>query len=338
MWILRLLRHSSQILILSLFVGQHPLIAAETPNAETLMAKLKLDHQAAEQLIQGQLVSFDLSEHGETELSAGVAAYLPASPDKIITLIRDGKLASIETDIVAIESMPDNVTTEAFKKFVFTEKQVEEAERFLAAKAGDYFNLSASELVMIRAVNADSKKPTDLATEIYRRIMLKRWEAYRKSGLKGIANYERDGDAAGPATELREMTESNKLLALYFPVLFGVWLNYPANMPDNAEEQFLWMNLIVEKRPTPVLVHRVILTTQQGSVILSRQYYVGHSYNTSQLTIGCLPFQDGAFLFYGSRTSTDQVAGLASSLKHSIGREQLRGEMIERIKKLKQLI
>jgi len=39
-------------------------------------------------------------------------------------------------------------------------------------------------------------------------------------------------------------------------------------------------------------------------------------------------------VFYSTRSSTDQVAGMGSSLKHSIGREQIKKEMIKRLQRL----
>ena len=77
-------------------------------------------------------------------------------------------------------------------------------------------------------------------------------------------------------------------------------------------------------------------TTPKGAVVLARQFYVGHSYNASQLTIGYFPYREGVVLFYARRMSTDRVAGIASGLKHSIGRELMRSEMLKRMQRLKQ--
>jgi len=49
---------------------------------------------------------------------------------------------------------------------------------------------------------------------------------------------------------------------------------------------------------------------------------------------GGLPYKDGTLVFYSTRSSTDQVAGMGSSLKHSIGREQMKKEMIKRLQRL----
>lgn len=124
------------------------------------------------------------------------------------------------------------------------------------------------------------------------------------------------------------------MLARYFPELYKAWLNYPAALPAGAEETFFWRNRQVESRPTAILVHRIMLTTNAGELILTRQFYAGHSYNSNQLTIACLPYRDGSLVFYANRTFTDQVAGFGSSLKHSIGGEQARSEMTKLLKNM----
>jgi len=126
-----------------------------------------------------------------------------------------------------------------------------------------------------------------------------------------------------------------KVLALYFPELYKARLNYPAALPAGAEETFFWRNRNVQGRPTAVLVHRIMFNSDAGELILSRQFYAGHSYNSNQLTIACLPYRDGSLVFYANRTFTDQVAGMGSSLKHSIGREQARGEMTKLLKNMR---
>jgi hypothetical protein len=94
----------------------------------------------------------------------------------------------------------------------------------------------------------------------------------------------------------------------------------------------------VGSRPTAILVHRIMLSTNAGELILSRQFYTGHSYNSNQHYIICLPYRDGSLIFYGNRTFTDQVAGFGSSLKHSIGQEQSKSEISKVLKKLEQAL
>jgi len=129
-----------------------------------------------------------------------------------------------------------------------------------------------------------------------------------------------------------------KVLAKYFPELYKAWLSYPAALPAGAEEKFIWRNRQIEGRPTALLVHRIIASESGGEVVLARQFYAGHSYNSNQLAIAGIPYRDGSLVIYANRTFTDQVAGFGSDLKRSIGQKQAQGEIAKQLKNLRKVI
>jgi len=47
---------------------------------------------------------------------------------------------------------------------------------------------------------------------------------------------------------------------------------------------------------------------------------VGHTYNSLQIIILCLPYKDGTLVALLNQTFTDKVTGILSSLRHCIGR------------------
>ena len=311
------------ILILALS-GNFSVFAANMPDSQELIQQFGIQQQDLASLNQGEIVFFKVAESDEKELAAGAAMYLQAAPSKIIGFIKNKGLASIDTAVIARGTIPTRATLNTFKGFGFSAGK-EEAESFLAATAGNQFNLSSQELQTIKAAGSGR---TDAASQTYRKILLQRWQAYRKKGLKGIATYDRgDGAEANPGEELRKATLDSKVLTRYFPELYKALLNYPSHLPAGAKEKFFWLNREVQSRPTAILAHRVMLSAGPGEVILTRQFYAGHSYNSNQLTIVCVPYRDGSLVFYMNRTFTDQVAGSGSSLKHSIGDEQERDEV-----------
>lgn len=312
-----------------------PAQATNLPNAQELLQLLGVDQKELASLDQGKTVDFDVAEGKENELAAGVVMYVPAPPSKIIQFINKSGMAPLDKDLIAQKIILEPATSDAFRGFVFKAGD-EEGAHFLEAKPGNEFNLSFQEYRELR--NAVGSQP-DAAAQAYRKILLGRWQSYRKSGLKGIPTYDRgNGTEASPGSELRAATQANKVLARYFPELYKAWLNYPAALPSGAEERFFWLNRQVEGRPTAILGHLVMMSAGEvGEVILSRQYHVGHSYNSNQLTVACLPYRNGALVFYANRNFTDQVAGLGSTLKHSIGREQMKGEIIKQLKNLRKV-
>ena len=306
-----------------------PVFAANLPDSEELIQQLGIQQQDVAKLNQGDVVFFNVAETNEKELAAGAAMYFKAAPSTMVGLIKNKGLASIDTEVTEEGAIPLHATLDAFKSFGFKAGS-DEAVSFLAAKPGSQFNLSTEEFQVLQTA---SSTQSDAASPAYRKILLQRWQAYRKNGLKGIATYDRGNSTeANPGGELRTATQNSKVLARYFPELYKAWLNYPAALPAGAEETFFWRNRNVESRPTAILIHRVMLSNDAGELILSRQFYAGHSYNSNQLTIACLPYLDGSLVIYTNRTFTDQVAGFGSSLKHSIGGEQARGEMTKMLK------
>jgi hypothetical protein len=314
--------------------------AASVPTVEDVIASLGLKQDQVANLERGEIVALEIGEATEKELAMGLGIYLPSPPAKLVAYFKSGALASIDPDTVAQGDVYSKSDADAFKRFDFKFKQSDEAKGLLNAAANDRFNLSTDEIQSFAPLKknlaaADNTALIAGVTQHYREILLQRWQTYRKGGLSGIAPYARHGPEASPAKELRTATISSKLLSRYYPDLYQAWLNYPATLPAGAEEQFYWLNRKVEDRPTAILGHRVLQTSDAGSVILARQFFVGHSYNSSHLIVGCLPYRNGSVVFYAHRTSTDQVAGMGSSLKHSIGREQMKDQMVKNLERLR---
>lgn len=313
--------------------------AQEIPSPQQALQNFGISADQIPQLERGEIVSYEVSETSQKELAIGVAMVLPVKLARIVDYINSGNLNLNTGDILASGTLSDNASIDSFKKFAYNDKQVDEAKAFLEAEAGDEFNLSQQELDSLKTLqasveNADNKTLLKTANQKYREFLLQRLQAYRKNGLAGIAAYSRDGGSAEPAAELRSDATNSKAWARYFPELQQAWLHYPAALPSGAIEQFSWLNRQVENRPTAILNHRIIVSSDAGGIILARQFYVGHSYNSSHVVAGGLPYQDGTLVFYSIRSSTDQVAGMGSGLKHSIGREQMKKEMIKRLQRL----
>lgn len=307
-----------------------------------LAQALQVPEAQLARLERGEIISYEVAEKSDKELAMGVATTLSVPVGTVLERVKKLDLAEVDTEILAKGDIPATAGIEAFRGFAFTDS--DEAEDFLKAGPGDRFNLSAEEIAQLKAARGkpgEGGKQNAIAeaSRQYRQFLFQRYKAYRGSGLSKIGQYVRDGGTADPAAELRLATTSNQVLAKYFPAFHKVWLNYPAALPQGTKETFRWLIRRVEDRPTAVLVHRLWQTLNRGAVIAAREYYAGHSYNSSQLVAAVLPCcGDKTAVFYGHRTFTDQVAGIGTSLKHSIGRGRLKDEMLARLKRLKSLI
>ncbi len=315
-------------------------MADAKPSSSEILALAGVSEHKIGQLDQGQIITHDIQETTEKELAMSVAIYLAVPLEKVVDYMRNVELFAIDADVTAYGVIPKNANSNDFNGFAFSSKQMDEAIDLLNTGKNDRFNLSNQEISSISALqtsvaNADEKNLANGVMHKYREILQQRWQAYRNSGLRGIADYSRDDGTASPATELYISVENCKVLTRYFPELFESWINYPASLPSGVEEHFYWINRLVENRPTAIMAHSVLQMTNSGALIIARQFYVGHSYNSSHMCVGMLPYRDGTLVYYIESSSTDQVTGIASGLRHAIAREQLKNQMIKHMDKLK---
>jgi hypothetical protein len=216
----------------------------------------------------------------------------------------------------------------------------EDAQALLNARPGDEFNLSANEIDKLKMFKQTLKRTPyraieGAAGEHFRDILLQRYEAYRRGGTDAIAPYARkEGGESKPSLELRQAANASPILSRYLPVLHKAWLDYPRAMPPGAREVFPWVEKTVEGRPAAILRHRINMDWNGGVLVLTREFYTPHSYNSSQWLTGCLPYLDGTVVFQQVHSFTDQVAGVASHVKHIVGRKMLKDKMLKSFERL----
>lgn len=327
-------------LIVAIFLGW--IIAVDSASAsklEIIEAVLGLDLNQITTLQEGEIVSFEVAEETQKELAVGLSMYLPVQPAQLVSFFKQSDFAEIDRDVMAYHKIVPN-DSNPFREFKFKLDQDVEARDLLGVKAGDRFNLSTEEIrgfaeLRKQSANWNEIELIESVSEHYQRILMQRLQRYRELGLAGVTPYARKKNEVKPADELRIAAASSKLLGIFSPDLYRFWINYPALLPSGTEENFSWLNRKVNNRPTAILSHRLLFSSDKGSLILTRQFFVGHTYNSSQFILGCLPFRKGSLVFYTHRISTDQVAGLGNRLKHSLGREKLRKQMINNLKGLR---
>jgi hypothetical protein len=178
------------------------------------------------------------------------------------------------------------------------------------------------------------KEPVTLdsfPTNAPRAELLRRYEAYRQRGLAGIAPRGK----ARPAEELQTALNEANLLAKLFPEIYRALQKYPEAQPDDLRHAFFWINQRVENRPTFILAHRSYIVRADSAFMAERQFYVERSYNSLFLLAGVMPMDGGTIMLYSNRTFTDQVTGIGSGLRHSIGRKQMRDTIVKSFEEIR---
>ena len=301
--------------------------AASVPAPAEVAKTLGFSDAEIEQIKGGEIVSKDLKEGSDKELAGVVAAFLRQPLGDLAEKAINGKFLEADPATQVRFWQPESPTAEQFAGVALGADEKEEAGYFLRAAKGSRLNLSAAEIAQFGKLGGAGDVNAGL-----RAMLQARYEAYRKSGLQGIAPYARDGKkTVSPGEEvalaIREALPGNRL-----PDYRKALLNYPADGLSQMEQRFCWYKQQVEDRPTFILAHRTSARMKGATLLTEVQYYVGHSYNCNFVIAAGFTVQGGTLVFYMNRTFTDQVAGFASGLRHSIGRQQMLSKVAATLK------
>jgi hypothetical protein len=212
-----------------------------------------------------------------------------------------------------------------FAKLTLT---ADEAKAFMknAKAGGDTLNLSAAEIAAFQKT-ADGAPAVQ---EQLRKMLLARYQAYKASGLAGIATYDRgSGRTSDPAGDLRKAAEGTKGLQKYMPAFQKVLVGSPQATLPGLQEKFFWMKSLIHGELTFVLSHILVAADGGARVAAKREYYVSTGYNAEQSVAGFLPVQGGTVAITTVHAFTEQVTGMGGSMKRSIGSKVMAGKMKE---------
>ena len=153
-----------------------------------------------------------------------------------------------------------------------------------------------------------------------------RYEAYRKNGLKG----------AGVPGEQLALAIKAILPTDRWPGYSKALLNYPDNQLAGMEHRFVCYQQELEKLPTFILSHRACVKSDHAALITEQRYYVSQTYNCRFIACDCVELPGGTVMFYVNCLFTDQVAGIGSGLRHSIGRKRMLTDVAANLKNVRE--
>ncbi len=320
-------------------------MAGEIPDdLEGIVEYLGFDGSDVDDLLDGDVILLDedLEEGSDKEMAVGVAVLLPTTLAKSAEVLRSSRGFEIDRTVIAYQQLSDPPVPGDFAGVSFTREESDEVEELLEVEAGSTFNLSSGEIRRFRRLGRrmqgrNPKKDAavrEAAAELLRTMLLERCTAYRAGGVKSIAAYDRgDGERVSAGAELElalceDLAQDTRLASLVGGFQQAV-VRYPAPPPEGVESEFFWTKADVADRPCFVLTHRMSRRDPRAVLIVERQFYVGHSYNSLHVAMGAIPTSQGVLLLYRNRTFTDQVAGRIGSAKKVIGRRRQRNAVID---------
>jgi len=297
-------------------------VAGDAPTAEELLADMPLSDDEKKKVMAGELVTIGLTNPtSDRELGVGIAFLIKTPPEGLVDEFARGVGYEEDEMATAFGVMTPDATVADLADVHLAPNTAKATQLYLDAAPGDTLNLDKGEIAAFKALGAGAK-PEAIEAEI-RKMLLARFNAYRTKGTAGIEPYVRKGEEPympGNDLDLVAHVDTN-VLEKHFPEFYKALQDYPRYKPDGLEEAFFWVNFSIDDLPTFTLVHKMGMQVGDGYVLGERHYYVSRSHNVITIAVAVYPAKEGAVVFYGNRTSTDQVAGFGSSAKHSIGRK-----------------
>lgn len=294
-------------------------------------------------LTRGEVVSIGLPDGSDRDIAVGLAMFVRAPLARVAEYLASGEVVTGDPTLIAWGLVQPGADASAFSKFRYTTGESDEAQDLLEVSPGSKFNLSAAEIEAFRklqpaASSKDRSAVVDAVSAQYRQVLYARWLAYEQRGLAGIERYARRSGASDPATDLRGAHGDLALAGPGGARAQDLLAREPASPETRAVSRYYWLKRKIRGRPTVILLHAVVETRPESALHVERHFFVANSYDSGQVAIGAVPYQDGVVAFALSRVATDQVAGFGTDMKRAMGRQQMRGEIQKRLERLLALV
>jgi hypothetical protein len=317
------MRPSRFVPAVAIVLGLSRAIHAEV-SADEVLDGMGFSAAEKQRVLKGEFVTSDVGAVSERDLSFAVAFLVKTSPDTIRKHAIEGALFGEDAQVQAYGKLGAPGSLEDISRLHITDA---EARALTSAKPGDVLNLGAEERAAFNALRDQQAKAVEAQLH---RMLLARYQAYRASGLGGIAAYDRGGGGTGDvASDLTKASRSASGAQKHMPALYAFLVDYPRGGLPELQETYLWVKSVIREKPTYVLAHIFSAGDGEARAVVRREFYVSTAYNAEQSIAGFLPVKGGTIVVCLSHAFTDQVAGAGGSMKRSIGSRVMAGQMKE---------
>src|SRR5215467_14166118 len=170
--------------------------APAQPTADQVLTEAGLSAGDRQSVMAGEFVNVDSKGVSERDLAFAIAFFVKTPPETLAKQIVAGELVTADQQVKVYGELSGNGSVADFAKLTLT---ADEAKALANAKAGDKLNMSASEIAAFKALAAGT--PQAIQEQLHR-MLLAHYQAYRASGLAGIAAYDRGGGkTSDPASD-----------------------------------------------------------------------------------------------------------------------------------------
>lgn len=308
------------VVLVSLFPEKIVLAAVSVDQA---FEQLPFSASEKKRILNGELVTAKIKGTSDRELAVGMAFVVKTTPEGLNELFLKGVYMDLPEPVKSHAVLPAKASVKDFSGAVFGSDEVDEIQRYLDAAPGSDINMDSTEIKEFRTIKDNKLAAAEAKTAVEEQLhtlLFKRYQTYRSGGLSAIAPYIRDdNNSYYLGKDLVRATQAAQFIRKFYPDFYRTVLDYPRIGNADIQEQYFWIKLISQDRPTFVLTHRFSLSDGKTYAVASRQFYASQSYNSQQELAVFLPVEQRTLVFYLNRTNTDEVAGFGSGTKHLFG-------------------
>ncbi|MCK5190197.1 MAG: hypothetical protein KAR12_09110, partial [Methylococcales bacterium] len=246
------------LMILLITLCFHPFTVNAEISLDEVFKLLPFSEEEKQKILQGEVIKTLPDETADDELAVGVAFMVRNKPENISQNFLGGKTIDQPSAIISHHI----ISSEAdFKGLGLKADEQDEIDEFLNASPGDGLNLSTDEIAAFKALKAKGLSGTDAGKQVlsqFHSILFKRYQAYKAGGVMAIAPYQReDGKHYKAGDYIHSVLLDTPILEKLYPKFHKILLEYPKVKDPTLKENFFWMKMTVEGRPTFVLIHRM---------------------------------------------------------------------------------
>lgn len=276
---------------------------------------------------KGRFAVARFQEVSERELGVTIACLVNGSREEALRPFLEDRLPIDDEHLIDQQQIDPGNPVDSFEAISLSDNTREEIRRYINAEPGYGLNLSSAELALIKQLHGTGDAARIEA--FVEGALLDRYLAYREAGLDGAQPYAReDGQVVMPGEELRLSEENMTGLHELHPAFHGAWLKYPASSPEGVIiDDYFWVELEVEERPTFLLSHRLASVTEDTTIVGVRDYYASHFFDVAQRAVAVMDLDSGArLLLYMERAWVDYWSGFVG-VKKRLGSKVMTRQM-----------
>jgi hypothetical protein len=272
-------------------------------------------------VLDGEFVTNKVGTVSERDLAFSIAFLVKAPADQLSEQVLRGARVQDDPQVRAYGMLSEPGSLSDFSELRITD---DEARALVAAEAGESVNRSPEEHARFKSMRNEA---TPAIQREFQRMLLARYQAYRASGLSGIAPYARAHGATDVAQDLTRAVEAMVALQKHLPQLHAFLREGPRASATGIQQSYAWMRSIIRDKPTYALVHFLVASNGDARAVVRREFYVSTGYNAEMSVASLMPVTGGTMVLYVSHAFSDQVAGSAGAVKRSIGSRIMADQM-----------